>query len=118
MTKAKFKQNETYLPVTLEQWTDLVNEFLGEFNKIAAPKFLVAGAMEELLMQAIHHLDHDKGIVSKAALFEGCINRLSCHMTYESVRASQAAAKAAAEPQGATTDPEASNLAELPDEPA
>lgn len=107
MKKQTFKNNETYLPVTLEQWSALVNELLAAFNELAAPKFLVAGAMEELLMQAIHHLDHDKGIVSKQALFEGCINRLSCHLTYESVRATQEAAKG-----------EQPQVADVPDEVA
>jgi len=115
MKKVKFKENETYLPVTMEQWADLVNEFLTKFNEVAAPKFLVAGAMEELLMQAIYHLDHDKGIILKDKLFEGCINRLSCHLTYNSVKATQEAAKQAASESGAEAAP---TLVPLDDEPA
>jgi hypothetical protein len=108
MEKTTFSKNETYLPVTMLQFEDLVNEVLDAVNKVTAPNALNADYMAQILMSAIHALDHKHGIVKKSDLFESCINRISCHVTYHAVEEIQKKLKAEA---GQTS------LAAVPDEP-
>lgn len=83
--KAKFSNDETHMPVSMEQFETLTNEILVEFNKIAAPNFLSGDYMAQILMSALHAYDHKQGYVRKSDLFESCVNRVSCHVTYHAV---------------------------------
>lgn len=102
--KVTFKDNDTYLPVTMQQFETLTNEILTEINKVCAPHFLDSDYAGQILMSAIHALDHKHGRVSKLALFEGCINRISCHVTFHAVQEIQTRMKAKAAANGETLD--------------
>lgn len=84
----------TYLPVTMKQFEDLTNEILGQVNALMAPHALDADYLAQVLMSAIHALDHKNGKVRKSDLFESCVNRISCHVTYHVVQEIQAKLKA------------------------
>jgi hypothetical protein len=86
MDKAIFDQDETYLPLTMKQFEDLTNEVLTKLNGILAPNALDADYTAQILMSAIHALDHKHGIVTKTDLFNSCVNRISCHVTYHAVQ--------------------------------
>lgn len=86
MDKATFDQDETYLPLTMKQFEDLTNEVLTKLNVILAPNALDADYTAQILMSAIHALDHKHGIVNKTDLFNSCVNRISCHVTYHAVQ--------------------------------
>lgn len=92
-----FEIDETFLPVTMKQFEDLTNEVLTQVNLVTAPHALDADYMAQILMSAIHALDHKHGWVSKSALFRSCINRISCHVTYHAVEEIQRRMKAKAE---------------------
>lgn len=81
----EFKDDETYLPVTLEQFQNLTNELLSAMNTVVAPHSLTYDYMAQMVNSAIHSYDHKIGIVSKRALFENCLNRISCHVTFYEV---------------------------------
>ena len=83
---ANFPVDKDYLPVTMQQFEDLTNEMLVEINKRCAPHALDANYVAQILMSAIHALDHKHGRVSKTELFDSCINRISCHVTYHAVQ--------------------------------
>lgn len=104
MEKYKFINNVTHLPVTMQQFEDLTNEILVGINELCRPHFLSSDYMAQILMSAIHALDHKHGYVSKADLFESCVNRISCHITYHAVEE----IKKKLNPQKAA-DPEANN---------
>ncbi len=108
MEKQTFEVDDIYLPVTMQQFEDLTNEVLLKFNVITAPNGLNADYMAQVLMSAIHALDHKHGVVKKSELFESCVNRISCHVTFHAVEEIQKRLKAAA---GETT------LAAVPDAP-
>ncbi len=118
MKKEKFNNNETYLPVTMQQWEDLTNEMLSAINRVASPQFLNADYAAQVLMSAIHALDHSKGIISKQELFESCINRISCHVTYHSVQEIQARMKRDGDTSLNTVEGGATAPEPVPDEPA
>lgn len=93
MDKITFEQDETYLPITMQQFEDLTNEILIKLNTLFpadpdpdAPKALDAEYAAQVLMSAIHALDHKHGIVKKSDLFESCVNRVSCHVTYHAIQ--------------------------------
>lgn len=86
MKDCKFQIDMTFMPITMQQFEDLTNEVLIEVNKIAAPHGLDANYMAQILMGALHAYDHKEGFVSKTALLESCINRISCHVTYHAVQ--------------------------------
>ena len=71
-----------------------------EPNKVCAPHFLDADYTAQVLMSAIHALDHKHGYVKKSDLFQSCINRISCHVTYHAVQEIQARIKAKAKENG------------------
>lgn len=77
-----FKSDSTYLPVTMSQFEELTNEILEKVNEVCAPNFLSGDYLAQILMSAIHALDHKHGRVNKSELFESCINRISCHVTF------------------------------------
>lgn len=85
MEPITFSQDQTYLPITLEQFQNLTNELLTAINLVAAPNVLTYDYMAQMVNSAIHSYDHKIGIVSKSALFEGCLNRISCHVTFYEV---------------------------------
>ncbi len=92
--KKTFTNNVTYLPVTMQQFEELTNEILAAINEVAAPHFLSADYAAQILMSAIHALDHKHGRVEKSDLFESCINRISCHVTYHAIEEIQKRLKA------------------------
>jgi len=85
MKKHKFLNDATYLPVTMSQFEALTNELLTPLNELARPNFLSGDYFAQILMSAIHAYDHKTGIVYKSELFEGCVNRISCHVTFHAV---------------------------------
>lgn len=96
MNKLKFKNNDTYLPVNAKQFEELTNEILAAVNQVASPHFLDANYLAQIVMSAIHAMDHKHGYVKKSDLFDSCINRVSCHLTYNIVQDIQAKLKAEA----------------------
>ncbi len=111
MAKATFKRktfpkDTTYLPVTMEQFEALTNEILTAVNEVSTPHFIEADYLAQVLMGAIHALKHETGMIKKTELFESCINRISCHVTYHVVQEIQAKLKAkeAAEKSATTTE--------------
>jgi hypothetical protein len=82
MIKQEFSDNETYLPVTMEQFESLANEMLTAFNVISAPHFLNADIMATVVHSSIHHLNHSIGIIKKSELFDACVNRISNNLTF------------------------------------
>jgi hypothetical protein len=91
MKKHKFLNDATYLPVTMEQFQALVNELLVPLNEIAQlhctdqSKGYNGDYMAQIVMSAIHAYKHEIGIVYKSELFESCVNRISCHVTFHVV---------------------------------
>jgi hypothetical protein len=98
--KMFFKNNLTFLPVTMKQFEDLTNEILSAVNMLSAPNFLEADYMAQVLMSAIHALKHENGMVRKSELFESVVNRISCHITYHAVEEIQKRIKAQAAQAG------------------
>lgn len=94
MNKVTFTPDETYLPVTMQQFEDLTNEILTAVNKHTQPSNLDADYMAQILMSAIHSFPHTNGFVKKTDLFENCMNRISCHITYHAVEQIQNRLKA------------------------
>lgn len=92
-----FKDDETHLPITMQQFEDLTNEITGAANVLAAPHFLDSKYVAQVLMSAIHAMPHTKGLVKKSELLESVINRVSCHLTYDAVQDIQAKLKLAAQ---------------------
>jgi hypothetical protein len=95
MNKQRFEQNDTYLPVNTEQFEALTNEILTAINEVSTPHFLKGDYLAQILMSAIHAMDHKIGYVKKSDLLDSCINRISCHLTYNVVQDIQAKLKAA-----------------------
>ena len=107
MTKQKFASNETYLPCTMQAFEDLTNEILNAINAVTAPHALDADYAAQILMSAIHAYDHKQGIVLKSELFNSCINRISCHVSFHAVEQIQAKLRAEQAQNGnATSVPE------------
>lgn len=86
----KFEVEQTYLPITMEQFESLTNEMLVEINKLCDPHFLNGDSMAGTVMSAIHAMDHKIGVINKIELFDACVNRLSNHITYYAVEAIKA----------------------------
>lgn len=114
---------ETFLPVTAPQFEALTNEMLVALNKVTAPHFLSADHVANLLMNAIHAMDHKHGMANKRALFESIVNRISCQLTYAIIQGMQAkyaadkAAKDAAEQAVAEAEtPSPSSTAPTPED--
>lgn len=101
-SKMFFKNNTTFLPVTMKQFEELTNEILTAINMLSNPHFLEADYMAQVLMSAIHAMDHKYGTVRKSDLFESCLNRISCHVTYHAVEEIQKKIKAKALETGDT----------------
>jgi hypothetical protein len=117
MKKPNFEDNYTYLPVTMQQFETLTNEILKAVNEVTAPHYLSSDYMVQILMSAIHAYDHKTGIVKKSDLFESCVNRISCHVTYHASEAVRAKLQSTPEDQAAETNAP-SDLAVVPDEMA
>lgn len=93
MKKITFKENDTNLPLTMDQFEALTNEMVAQVNKLCDPHFLKGDYVAQVLMSAIHALDHKIGFVKKNELFAAVLNRISCHVTYHAVNEIQAALK-------------------------
>lgn len=106
MIQPTFASDETYLPVTTEQFQDLTNEILAETNKLTAPNFLDAEYMAQILVAVIHGLKREQGIVSKISLFNTCVNRISCQLTFNINQEIQARIKQKAKENGETLEGE------------
>lgn len=110
LNKPTFKNNSCYMPVTMQQFEDLTNEILDAVNLIAAPNFLNGDYMSQIVMSALHALDHKDGEISKLAIFESCINRISCHVTFHAVEAIKERLE---KTEGATTSPSVDDDSEV-----
>lgn len=96
--RVTFPNDQIYLPLSGKQYEDLVNELLPALNGVAEAErgqSFDGKYLSQILMSVIHSLDHKDGLVSKQALFEGCVNRISCHITYHIVQKIQDDMKAA-----------------------
>lgn len=82
MEKKLFKKNETYQPLTAQQFEDLSNELLAEVNKLTAPQFIDANYFATILTNVIHSPEQKKGKTTKLSLFEGCVALISRQLTY------------------------------------
>jgi hypothetical protein len=119
MKKHKFLNDATYLPVTMEQFQALVNELLVPLNEVAqlhcteGAKGYNGDYLAQIVMGAIHAYKHEVGIVYKTELFESCVNRISCHVTYHAVQEIQGRLdpQKAADPE--LNDPEDDNPAPI-----
>lgn len=117
MPKAKagsFKDNDIFLPITMQQFQDLTNEIMTEMNVVAAPNFTKGDYVAQLVMSTLHALDHKNGRTKKSEIFLSCVNRMSCHVTYAAVQEIQRrlkeeteAAEALGEETGTPLEPEA-----------
>lgn len=87
MEKPNFEKDSTYLPCTLQQFQDLTNEILIEFNKLIAPSALDGNYFADVLNGVIHSLDRKTARVSKQDLFDGCVNLVSKHVSYHAIEA-------------------------------
>lgn len=87
MEKITFENDETYLPVTAEQFETLTNEILVEFNKLLAPLAADANYFAARVMNVIHQLARTQGIVKKSVLFEACVNLVSKQVTFQAIEA-------------------------------
>lgn len=85
MKKHKFLEDATYLPMTMGKFEELTNEILTPINELCRPNFLSGDYFAQILMSAIHAYPHKQGIVYKSELFESCVNRISCHVTFHAV---------------------------------
>lgn len=91
MKKHKFLNDATYMPVTMQQFQALTNELLTPLNEVAQlyctedSKGFNGDYMAQIVMSAIHAYEHKVGIVYKSELFESCVNRISCHVTFHAV---------------------------------
>lgn len=85
MNKYRPVKDATYLPVTMDQFQELTNELLTPINELCRPNFLSGDYFAQILMSAIHAYDHKTGMVYKSELFESCVNRISCHVTFHAV---------------------------------
>src|ERR1019366_5727801 len=85
MVKQEFAEDEIYLPCTMKGFEELTNEILNAVNVVVDPNFLTGDYLAQILMSAIHALDHKQGVVKKSELFSSCINRISCHITFHAV---------------------------------
>lgn len=83
--KFQSTDDEVYFPCTMLQFESLTNEILSAVNIIVAPNFLTGDYLAQILMSALHAIDHKQGIVKKSELFLSCVNRIGCHVTFHAV---------------------------------
>ena len=89
--KHKFLNDATYMPITMDQFQALTNELLVPLNEVAKlhctedSKGFNGDYMAQIVMSAIHAYKHEVGVIYKGELFESCINRISCHVTFHAV---------------------------------
>lgn len=87
-----------YLPLTAQQFEDLVNELLVPLNELSAPSIFTPDYAGQIVMSSIHAMDHKDGRYDISDLFEACVNRISCHITFYINDEIQKKVKAAAAP--------------------
>jgi hypothetical protein len=97
--------NEILLPCTLQQFEDLTNSMLTDFNEIIAPQALGANYMAEIVMSAIHQLDRKVGVIDRQELLNMCINMVSKHVTYHAIQAMKDQMESQSLPQEKSEDP-------------
>jgi hypothetical protein len=97
--------NEILLPCTLQQFEDLTNSMLTDFNEIIAPQALSANYMAEIVMSAIHQLDRKVGVIDRQELLNMCINMVSKHVTYHAIQAMKDQMESQSLPQEKSEDP-------------
>lgn len=85
MEPITFATDEAYFPCTMQQFEDLTNEVLTAINVVVAPHFLTGDYVAQVLMSALHAIDHKHGIIKKSELFLSCVNRIGCHVTFHAV---------------------------------
>ncbi len=110
-----FEKDETYLPVTMQQFEDLTNEILLELNKLTAPNALGPDYAASIIMEAIRALDRTKALISKKALFDSSVNLISRHVTFFAIEQIKERQKAQQEAVNAPTPETAPTLAAVPD---
>lgn len=117
MNKYRPVKDATYLPVTMGQFQELTNELLVPINELCRPNFLSGDYFAQILMSAIHAYKHETGIVYKSELFESCVNRISCHVTFHAVEEirKRLNPEKAADPEA--NNPETDNPAPITGEP-
>lgn len=108
----RFAHDRTHFPMTMEQFQDLTNELLVELNQLTAPYALDADYVAQVLMSALHGTKADIGFLSKYAIYESCIHRISSHLTYDAVQAIQARIKEKNKPEDIATVPAEPNSEE------
>ena len=97
-----FKNDEIYMPVTMEQLENLCNEILTAMNILSAPYYLTAEYMLQVLTATMHGLkEFDAGRVKKSYLFRACVKKISMHVSYDATKAIQDKIKAEAAKSGA-----------------
>lgn len=119
MKKHKFLNDATYLPVTMKQFEALTNELLVPLNEVAQlhetgdNQGFTGEYMAQIVMSAIHAYKHEVGIIYKSQLFESCVNRISCHVTFHAVEEirKRLNPEKAADPEASS--PEIDNLAPI-----
>ena len=94
----------------MQQFQDLTNELLVEFNKLMSPHALDGNYMAQVVHGAIHSLDRTEAKVSKTALLDRCVNMVSKHVTYHAVQEIEARMKAEKEKQTNPENPATDNV--------
>lgn len=80
-------EDETYLPITFQQFEALTNEMLVHINEMTAPMAVDGRIMAGVIMSVIHGLDKKTVIITKQDLFNRTLNYLSNQMSYQAVEA-------------------------------
>jgi hypothetical protein len=83
----ELKEDETYLPITFQQFENLTNEMLGHINLMIAPLAVDGRIMAGVIMSIIHGLDKKTVIITKQEIFNRAVNLLSNQMSYQAVEA-------------------------------
>jgi butyrate kinase len=94
MLKQTFDNDQTYLPVTMQQFQDLTNEILTKFNELTSPHGLDGNYMAQVVHGVIHGLDRTTAVVSKSDLLDRSVNMVSKHVTYHAIQEIEARMKA------------------------
>jgi len=83
----RFKENETFLPVTMKQFESLTNEILAAINTLPREDGhgFDADYAAQIVMSALHSGDSKKGTINKTELFGTCVNKISRHVSFHVV---------------------------------
>ncbi len=89
MIQPTFEVEETYLPVTMEQFESITNEIILELNKLSLPHAIDAEHAAKLVMGSFHGMPKEVGSFKKTDLFNRCVRMLSSQITYNIIQAIQ-----------------------------